>query len=199
VLIGLFARYSPMKDHETFLRAAGLVHAHYPDVRFLMAGERITADNGPLSRIVRENALQQVLYLVGPRRDLPRLTAALDISCLSSWSESFPNVVIEAMACAVPCAVTDAGDTRLIVGDTGRVVPSCTPQALAEAMTALIAMKAAERAALGQKARERVLAQFTMHKTVSAYEDIYDEYGGKHRTEGERTVARPEATTGSLK
>jgi glycosyltransferase involved in cell wall biosynthesis len=199
MLVGLFARYSPMKDHETFLRAAGLVHARYPDVRFLMAGERITADNGPLSRIVRENALQQVLYLLGPRRDLPRLTAALDISCLSSWSESFPNVVIEAMACAVPCVVTDAGDTRSIVGDTGRVVPSRTPQALAEAMAALLAMEAAERAALGQKARERVLAQFTMQKTVSAYEDLYDEYGGKRSPEGEKTVARPEATTGSLK
>jgi glycosyltransferase involved in cell wall biosynthesis len=199
MLVGLFARYDPMKDHETFLRAAGLVHAQYPDVRFLMAGERITADNGPLSRIVRENALQQVLYLLGPRRDLPRLTAALDISCLSSWTESFPNVVVEAMACAVPCVVTDAGDTRLIVGDTGRVVPSCTPQALAEAMAALIAMEAAERAALGQKARERVLAQFTMQETVSAYEGIYDESGGKRSPEGERTVPRSEATTGSLK
>lgn len=184
VLIGLFARYSPMKDHETFLRAAGMVHAQYPDVRFLMVGERITADNGPLSRIVRESALHQVVYLLGPRRDLPRLTAALDISCLSSWTESFPNVLVEAMACAVPCVVTDAGDTRLIVGDTGRVVPSCTPQALAEAMAALIAMEAAERAALGQKARERVLAQFTLQKTVSAYEEIYDECGGKRSTEG---------------
>lgn len=199
VLVGLFARYSPMKDHETFLRAAGLVHAQYPDVRFLMAGERITADNGPLSQLVRENALQQVLYLLGLRRDLPRLTAALDISCLSSWSESSPNVVVEAMACAVPCVVTDVGDTRLIVGDTGRVVPSCHPIALAEAMGALIAIEAAERGALGQKARERVLAQFTLQKTVSAYEDIYDEFGGKCSTEGERIVARPEVPAGSLK
>jgi glycosyltransferase involved in cell wall biosynthesis len=194
VLIGLFARYSPMKDHETFLRAAGLVHAQYPDVRFLMAGEHIAADNGPLSRIVQENSLQQVLYMLGPRRDLPRLTAALDISCLSSWSESFPNVVAEAMACAVPCVVTDAGDTRLIVGDTGRVVPSSDPVALAEATGALIAVEAAERGALGQKARERVLAQFTLQKTVNAYEDIYDECGGKHATQAPETTPNMTAT-----
>jgi glycosyltransferase involved in cell wall biosynthesis len=199
VLIGLFARYSPMKDHETFLRAAGMLHAQYPDVRFLMAGERITADNGPLSRIVQENELQQVLYLLGPRRDLPRLTAALDISCLSSWSESFPNVVVEAMACAVPCVVTDAGGTRLIVGDTGRVVPSCDPLALAEAMSALTAIEAAERGALGQKARERVCARFSLQKTVSAYEDIYDESRGKCSREGERIVTRAEVPAGFLK
>jgi len=148
---------------------------------------------------MRENALQRVLYLLGPRRDLPRLTAALDISCLSSWSESFPNVVVEAMACGVPCVVTDAGDARFIVGDTGRVVPSCDPLALAEAMGALIAIEAVERAALGQKARERVLAQFTLQKTVSAYEDIYDESGRKCSTESERIVARPEVPAGSLK
>jgi len=199
VLIGLFARYSPMKDHETFLRAAGLVHVRYPDVRFLMAGERITADNEPLSRLVRENALQRVVYLLGPRRDLPRLTAALEILCLSSWSESFPNVVVEAMACAVPCIVTDVGDTRLIVGDTGRVVPSRDPVALAEAIGVLIAMDAAEREALGQKARERVLAQFTLQKTVSAYENIYEESSRKCSTEAESMVARPKVPASSLK
>jgi len=182
-LVGLFARYSTMKDHETFLRAAGLVHAQYPDVRFLMAGDGITTDNGPLVRLVRENGLQQAAYLLGPRRDLPRLTAALDVSCLSSWSESFPNVVIEAMACGVPCVVTDAGDTRFIVGDTGRVVPPSAPQALAEAMSALIAVEAAEREALGQKARERARAKFTLQKTVSAYEGIYDEFSGNRAAE----------------
>jgi len=189
-LVGLFARYSPMKDHETFLRAARLVQAQYPDVRFLMAGELITADNAPLSRLVRENALQQVVYLLGPRRDIPRLTAALDIACLSSWSESFPNVVVEAMACAVPCVVTDVGDTRFIVGDTGRVVPPSAPRSQAEAKGALIAMDAAERGALGQKARERVCAKFTLQKMVSAYEAIYEEFTGKCTPQAPETAPR---------
>jgi glycosyltransferase involved in cell wall biosynthesis len=190
VLVGLFARYIPMKDHETFLRAAKLVLAQYPDVRFLMVGERITTDNGALSRLIRENALQQVVRLVGPRRDLPRLTAALDIACLSSWSESFPNVVVEAMACAVPCVVTDVGDARFIVGNSGTVVPPSAPQALAEAMSALIAMDAAERGALGQKARERVCAKLTLQKMVSAYEGIYEEFSGKCTPQAPETAPR---------
>src|SRR5258708_7873899 len=190
LLVGLFARASPMKDHETFLRAAKLVLAQYPDVRFLMVGERITTDNGALSRLIRENALQQVVRLVGPRRDLPRLTAALDIACLSSWSESFPNVVVEAMACAVPCVVTDVGDARFIVADTGTVVPPSAPQALAEAMGALVAMEEAERAALGQKARDRVCAKFTLQKTLSAYEDIYEGFGGKRIAQDPETALR---------
>lgn len=176
-LLGLFARYSPMKDHETFLRAAGLVHAHFPGVRFLMAGGDITAENRPLSRIVRENALQQVVHLLGPRRDLPRLTAALDISCLQSWSESFPNVVVEAMACGVPCVATDTGDTRFIVGDTGRLVPPSDPSATAEAMIELLGLEPKERAALAQRARERVSAYFNLPETIRAYEGIYEDSG----------------------
>jgi glycosyltransferase involved in cell wall biosynthesis len=190
ILIGLFARYSTVKDHGTFLRAAGLVHAQYPDVRFLLAGEDITAGNRQLKSLVQENSLQQVTYLLGTRRDLPRLTAALDVSCLSSWSESFPNVVIEAMACGVPCVATDAGDTRFIVGDTGRVVPTLAPKALAEAISAMIARGAAERAVFGQRARERVLAKFTLQKTVRAYESIYDEVGAKHAAQASGTPPR---------
>jgi glycosyltransferase involved in cell wall biosynthesis len=201
VLLGLFARYSPMKDHENFLRAAEKVHAHYPDVRFLMAGEGITTENERLSRMMREKALQQVLHLVGPRRDLPRLTAALDISCLPSWSESFPNVVVEAMACGIPCVATDAGDTKFIVGDTGRVVPHSDPSALADAMIELIELRAEERVALGRRARDRVKANFSMQKTIRAYEGIYEDSGKDNTTavpHRHDSVARScQPTTGS--
>jgi len=182
VLVGMFARYSPMKDHETFLHAAALLHWKYPGVRFVLAGEGIAADNQPLSRLVGENGLQEVTYLLGPRRDIQRLTAALDFACLSSWSESFPNVLVEAMACAVPCVASDVGDSSFIVGEAGRIVPPCNPPALAEAMGALVCMSAAERTVLGRRARERVLERFTLQKTIRAYEDLYRELSEIHGT-----------------
>lgn len=175
ILVGLFARYSPMKDHATFFRAAELVHQRYPSVCFLLAGTDITPATPPLVQLVHESKLQDVTFLLGQRRDMPRLTAAVDIACLSSWSESFGNVVVEAMACAIPCVVTHVGDLESVVGNTGRVVPPSDPSALAEAMMALIALPPEKRAALGQRARERVLNHFTVQKTVSAYEKIYEE------------------------
>lgn len=174
VLIGLFARYSPMKDHDTFFRAAKLVHRRHPQVRFLLAGEGITSDNRQLLRMLEENCLQEVTYLLGPRSDVPRLTAALDVCCLSSWSESFPNVIVEAMACAIPCVATDVGDVARILGDTGRVVLPSAPEALAEAVSWLVAMDPAKRAALGHAARRRVLAHFTLQQNVTLYEDLYE-------------------------
>ena len=61
--------------------------------------------------VAQELGLVERIHLLGERLDMPRLTAALDIAVSSSHAEGFPNVIGEAMACAVPCVVTDVGDS----------------------------------------------------------------------------------------
>src|SRR6185295_19470828 len=108
------------------------------------------------------------------RHDTPRLAAALDVFSLSSYDESCPNVIGEAMACGVPCVVTDVGDTVWIVGDTGRVIPRRDSQALALAWKDMINLGAAGRKALGSRARERVVGHFPIEAAVARYEALYD-------------------------
>lgn len=175
VMVGMIARYDPMKDHAMFLRAAGLVLREHASARFVLAGTGVTKSNRQLAQLVQDNGLQDVVHLLGPRRDIPRLASALDIACLSSWSESFPNVVLEAMASAVPCVVTNVGDTASVVGAEGRVVPPRDSAAFAEAVCGLIAAGSKARALAGRLARMRVLSQFTIQRTVDSYESIYDE------------------------
>ncbi len=177
VLIGLIARYHPVKDHSTFFRAAQIVSARQPRVHFVLAGSGVTVKNSEVSHLVSEHRLQDTVHLLDVRSDIPRLTAALDIACLSSWSESFPNVICEAMACCVPCAVTDVGDARLIVGETGKVVPPRNPTALAQALLSLIEMPVMQRMGLGQSAHERA-KMFSLNRAVSAYETLYSSLCG---------------------
>lgn len=87
---------------------------------------------------MQELGLVERIHLLGERLDMPRLTAALDITVSSSHAEGFPNVIGEAMACGVPCVVTDVGDSGWLVGDTGRVVPPQQSKALATGCNALI-------------------------------------------------------------
>jgi glycosyltransferase involved in cell wall biosynthesis len=173
-LVGLAARFDPQKDHANFLQAAARLHRAHPDVHFVAWGKDVDEKNGALMRFVRENDLSAHVHLLGLRQDAPRLTAALDVAALSSaFGEAFPNVVAEAMACGVPCAVTDVGDSARIVGDAGRVVPRRAPAALAQAWSDLLSLSVDERLELGQRARQRIAENFSLDKMAAAYAQLY--------------------------
>ena len=174
-LIGLVARFDPAKDHANFLRAAGLLRASHPDAHYLLCGKDVTGENPALAAGVAAAGLGGRCHLLGLRRDIPRLTAALDIAASSSAGEAFPNAVGEAMACGVPCAVTDVGDSALLVGETGRVVPPRDPQALADAWRGMLEMGAEGRGRLGALARRRVETQFDIRAVARCYEELYEE------------------------
>ncbi len=175
VLIGLIGRYHPMKDHRNFLNAAALLGKKFPDVHFLLAGCEVNADNPALSAMITEFGLSDRVFLLGERKDIPQLNAALDVaSSASAWGEGFANVIGEAMSCGVPCVVTDVGDSAWIVGDTGKVVPRQDPVALATAWKSLIILSRDERQALGILARQRVIEKFSLDSVVKQYEDLYE-------------------------
>ncbi len=170
----LIARRDPMKDHGTFLRAAALLATTRPDTCFVLAGEGVSTSVAEFDALRREMAPQARIIALGPRNDVPRLAAACDVSTCSSITEGFPNVVIESMACGLPCVVTHVGDAAEIVGDTGLVVEPRDPHALAGAWDRLLALDEGERQALGARARARVIERFTVERMVSAYEELYD-------------------------
>ena len=173
LLIGLVARFDPMKDHVTFLRAAGQLAQIEPLVHFVLAGDGVTPDNQFLSDQIAQADLTRRVHLLGRRLDVPRLTAALDIASSSSYSEGFPNVVGEAMACGVPCVVTDVGDSAKIVGNTGIVIPAKDPQRLAEGWRKMIEMGAEGRQELGRAAREWIERNYSLDRVVQQYENLY--------------------------
>jgi glycosyltransferase involved in cell wall biosynthesis len=173
-LVGLVARFDPIKDHHNFVQAAQIFHDAHPAVHFLLCGSGVTGENESLVQWIGSGSLRERMHLLGQRQDVTRLMAALDIATNASRGEAFPNVVGEAMACGVPCAVTDVGDSALIVGDTGRVVPACDPRGLAAAWDELLALDEAARMQLGQRARQRVLENFNLPDMARRYMEVYE-------------------------
>ena len=175
LLVGLIGRFDPQKNHAGFLQAAGALHRRMPQVHFVMAGKRIDSDNTALMRSMTAAGLLSNVHLLGLRDDMPKLMAALDVLASSSaYGEAFPNVLGEAMACGVPCVVTDVGDSVDIVGNTGRGVQPHDMEGLADALEELLTLPPAERAALGECARERVAAHFEIGKVVQRYQEFYE-------------------------
>jgi glycosyltransferase involved in cell wall biosynthesis len=179
VVVGLIARVDPMKDHTTFLAAAQQVSEARRNIYFILIGK----DTEKLSNAVSDRGLDARVRLLGYRNDVKDLLPGLDIVCLSSaFGEGFPNVLGEAMACAIPCVSTDVGDARSILGDTGIIVPARDPRALSNAVIHLIDQGPLERATLGRAARKRIESRYGLSKVIERYMDLYASLASeKHR------------------
>lgn len=173
-LIGSLARYHPMKDHANLLRAAKVLLDQSPDTKFVLIGTNVDNENSALTDLIEELGIGKNIYLLGQRRDIPKITPALDILTSSSaFGEAFPLVIGEAMACGIPCVVTDIGDSGWIVGDTGKAVPPKNPAALAQAWQEMIDLAPTARADKSTAARNRIVEKFALDSIVDQYEDIY--------------------------
>lgn len=165
-VVGQVGQIGPLKDYPMFLRAASLLSKRWPQARFVVVG-------GPQENIValREQAqslgIGHAVSFTGNVNRVEKIYPALNVMALCSSSEGFPNVVGEAMACGVPCAVTDSGDAARIVGDTGMVVPVGDHAAMADAWDRLL-----ERKQENPAVRERVVRNFSRGRMLDQVADI---------------------------
>lgn len=189
-VIGLVARIDPQKNHQGFFEAVKAFFERGGDAEFFLAGRDVTADHWQLSGWAEATGHADRITFAGPRADVPKILAGLDVLTSSSLGEAFPLVLVEAMACGVPCVATNVGDSALIVADTGVTVPSGDPDALADAWLELLDIGAEKRSALGRRARERVEEHYAIAQITDRMWDLYRQVAsGAHPHDAERPVA----------
>jgi len=175
LLIGCVSRWDPHKDIGNLLEALRIIRAIFPHVHLILCGDRLHNANRTLNDLIGAKGLHNFVHCLGDRTDLTKVYSAMDLMALPSRGEGFPNVVAEAMACCVPCVVTDVGDCSLIVQDTGKVVPPRDPERLAQACCSLIEIGEEERRQIGRLGRERIERCFSLPKVAERYEALYEE------------------------
>lgn len=181
-LVGMVTRMDPMKDHPTFFQAAARIRKTVPATQFLLCGQGLESSNDEVTRLINADGLSKVTHLLGKRDDISRIMAALDVLVLSSaYGEGFPNVLGEAMSCGIPCVSTDVGDARHIIGDTGKIVPPRRPEDLTKAIAEIFLMPKSERSLLGQRARIRIMDQFSLDSVADRYSQLYYEKVAQRR------------------
>lgn len=178
LLIGMVARNHPMKDPSSLVVAFATVLDRHPAAHLLIAGEGMDRPSRDLS-VLLSQLPRGSWTLTGHRSDVPAWLGGLDVLALpSGWGEGFPNIVGEAMASRVPCAVTDVGDAALVVGRTGRSVPPGNNRALAGALLDFADMDVDARDRLGQAARSRIEELFALPAVVQRYASLCREHVG---------------------
>jgi glycosyltransferase involved in cell wall biosynthesis len=175
-LVGLVANVRGSKGHRYLLEAAPAVLREFPDARFVIVGAGVGFDD--VGRRVREMGLDREVRMLGFRRDIPEVMAALDVLVLPSIkSEATSQVILQALAVGTPVVATSIGGSPELIrdGHTGRLIPPANAPALAGAIADLLRdpHRAREMARAGQAfVRTTQSLDTVMARTVAVYEDL---------------------------
>ncbi|TDU00508.1 glycosyltransferase involved in cell wall biosynthesis [Azorhizobium sp. AG788] len=179
VVFGMPARVSPQKDHATLIRAMAQVRAAGGNVHVLIVGDTDTdaghrAQFAVLSELMQETGTGGVVHFAGFEGEMARFYGAIDGLVLSTHTEGFPLVLLEAMSAALPVIATNVGGIPEAVADreTGLLVPHEDAPALAGALLRL-AGDAPLRSALGEAGRQRAESRFGASRFERELASIY--------------------------
>ena len=170
-VVGTVACFKPQKAPLDFVATAARVAAAVPGVQFLVAGDGVLR---PQVEAAIRRARVPGVRLLGWRRDVPRLLAAMDVFCLTSRWEGLPRAVIEARAAGVPVVATDVDGVREAVreGVDGYLAPPGHVGALAAKVVHLLTTPGL-REKMGTDARHG-LAGWDIHDMVRQQAALYD-------------------------
>lgn len=171
-LIMQVARFHPVKDHETAIRAFARVIEQVADAKLCLIGEG--AERRAIEALSTELGIHDHVDFLGVRSDVAGLLPAADIFMLSSLSEGVSVTLLEAMATGLPIAATDVGGNGEVVehGKTGLLSPRGDDRALADHLTGLL-QNPAKRRAFGEAGRAKLLDGFTQDRMHRGYAELY--------------------------
>lgn len=172
-IITHIGRFHAAKNHLGFIRAVIPVLEKNIHAEVVMVGVNIDSNNEFLTSQIPP-ALRSRFHLLGLRRDIPEIMAASDMLAMSSDTEGFPNVIGEAMSSGLPVVTTDAGESRVVVGDVGIVVPIGDMEALSEGILSLIELDIETFEDLRYKSRQQIILNYSLDAISSQYQELYE-------------------------
>ena len=180
-VVGIAARFAPVKDHATLLDAFAIVVRDVPEAKLVLVGDGPLREE--LEAKVERLGIEESVRFLGVRRDVPELLSTWDVFTLTSWSEGTSVTLLEAMASGLPTVVTRVGGNPEIAveGETGLMAGRGDSEGLAAAFVRLL-RDPELRGELGEAGRERVRRKFTRELMHSAYRALYQELLAGGRT-----------------
>ncbi len=172
-LVGIVAHLADHKGHKYLIRATEILKEKAPQIRVIIVGE------GPLrmelDKLVKQTRVEDMVFFLGFREDVPQILASLDLFVLSSYLEGMGSSILDAMASRLPVVATRTGGIPEVVvnGRTGLLVPPRSPTALAKAILKIYEDRELGNR-LGQKGYEVVHQKFSAEAMAAKVIDEYE-------------------------
>jgi glycosyltransferase involved in cell wall biosynthesis len=177
-LVGIVAHLADHKGHNYLIEATKILKEYSPKIRVIIVGE------GPLrmelDKQTKESEVEDMVFFLGFRKDIPQILFSLDLFVLSSYLEGLGSSIMDAMACRLPVVATRTGGIPELVGHrkTGLLVPPANPSALARAILKLYEdRELATR--LGRKGYEVVHKKFSVESRADKVILLYKKLASK--------------------
>ena len=173
IVVGVAARLYPVKGIETLVRAAGLVKQKNPRVKFVIGGDG--EERARLEKLSQSLGLSDTVFFTGWLSDPYRLMSIVDISVLTSISESFPYSILEGARYAKPTISSRVGGIPELIrdGENGLLFEARDHARLAEHIVRL-ASDAGLRERLGQSIRAHAMEKYSLKKMCETQINIYE-------------------------
>jgi glycosyltransferase involved in cell wall biosynthesis len=179
--IGVSGRFHPMKDHKTFIEAAGIAYCSNRRIRFLLCGEGLDEKNTELMRWIEASCIPfSRISLLGRIEDMKFFYRQLHLMVSSSCGgEGFPNVLAEAMSFGVPCIATNIGGNAEVIGDSSLLAPVASPIELAKLILKFSRMNLLEYQVASANCKVRIKRNFRIEVVAKRYYQLYEQVLGR--------------------
>ena len=135
IYLGMASRWHKDKNHLNFFSAIKKINDN--KLYLILCGKNIDKKNYQLVSMIKKLGIKNYL-LLGELRQMKKYFGKIDINCLTSNTESLPNIILESMSYGIPSISTNVGDVKKIMMNTGEVVPPNNSNALIKALRKLI-------------------------------------------------------------
>lgn len=172
LMIGFAGRYHTAKGYPYLFETIAKLKDQ--PIIFKIAGQGANRDNPEIKGYLEQYQLDQnKVQLLDQISDMPTFYQSIDAFLMTSITEGFPNVLVEAMASGLPCISTDVGDAKYIVQELGSIVAPRDSDALANAILKYMNLSTEEKQQLKQATRERVEANFGIENVSQQYVNVW--------------------------
>lgn len=164
--VGISARLDPIKGYDLLAKAAKIVLMQRDDIKFYSAGSDNEKIRAECMQILGEQ--NDKFIWLGRTSDMCTFYNSQDVLVSSSYAEAFSIAILEAMSCDKTVVATDVGNSALIVGDCGLIVPTNDEFALAEAIIKALTLKLEPR----ERIKNLYSLDSTAKETINYLQDL---------------------------
>lgn len=175
-VVGFAGRYHQAKGFPYLVQTIALVQQKNPYIRFKLAGSGVSLEHAEFVALLEQYHVDlSRVELCGQVSNMPEFYQDIDVLLLTSITEGFPNVLVEAMAQGVACISTDVGDAKRIVDQAGFIVSRRDVEAMTKAVLQYASSPVAEKQALSMLAIELTQSRYQLSSVAAQYVEMWQQ------------------------